>query len=300
MPRLHQIIFTLGLLVALTEARSDEATPRVWSGLGPERFAAMIESFNAMEDEPVVNLVPNAEAWRWMETRVPRFECADPEVERVYWFRWWALRKHLRHDPATGRKVFSEFITRPRPVSSALGHHLMEGRWLKDQVPYDDYVLYWLRGKEGGRQDHLHRYSQWLAYALWQRWQVTRDTAGWLALLDDLVADYRAWETERGRADGLFWQHDVWDAMEESISGGRKVKHVRPTLSVYMYGNALALARLAAKAGRPEVAKEFQDKADHLRSRVQAVLWDEQLGFFGSVTETLERIPVREAIGFIP
>jgi hypothetical protein len=56
----------------------------------------MVESFNAMEDEPVVNLVPNAEAWRWMETRVPRFECADPEVERVYWFRWWALRKHLR------------------------------------------------------------------------------------------------------------------------------------------------------------------------------------------------------------
>ncbi len=300
MPRLHQITFVLGLLIALTEARSDEAPPRVWTGLGPERFSALVESFNAMEDEPVVNLVPNAEAWRWMETRVPRFECADPEVERVYWFRWWALRKHLRLDPATGRQVFSEFITRPRPVSSALGHHLMEGRWLKDQAPYDDYVLYWLRGKEGGRQDHLHRYSQWLTYALWQRWHVTRDTAGWLALLDDVVADYRAWETERGRADGLFWQHDVWDAMEESISGGRKVKHVRPTLSVYMYGNALALARLAEKAGRPELAKEFQSKADHLRSRVQAVLWDESQVFFGSVTETLERIPVREAIGFIP
>ena len=50
MPRLHQITFVLGLLIALTEARSDEAPPRVWTGLGPERFSALVESFNAMED----------------------------------------------------------------------------------------------------------------------------------------------------------------------------------------------------------------------------------------------------------
>lgn len=298
--RIHQVVLLVVLFPACVGAAETAAIPGAWPGLGGERFAALVAEFNAMEDEPVVNLVPNAEAWRWLETRVPRFECADPEVERVYWYRWWALRKHLRKDPGSGRQVLTEFITKPRPISSALGHHLMEGRWLKDQTPYDDYVLYWLRGKDGARQDHLHKYSQWFAYALWQRWLVTQDTEGWKRLLDDLVADYRAWEGERMRPDGLFWQHDVWDAMEESISGGRKVRNVRPTISAYMYGNAMALAKLAELSGRSELAREFNDRATLLRSRLQAVLWDESLVFFGSVTEDLKRIPVREAIGFIP
>ena len=40
--------------------------------------------------------------------------------------------------------------------------------------------------------------------------------------------------------DGMFWQFDVRDAMEESISGGRKVKNVRPTINSYMAANAAA------------------------------------------------------------
>lgn len=259
-----------------------------------------VEKFNTMEPETVVHLVPNAEAAEWLAKNAPRFECSDAEVTEIYWFRWWALRKHLRKDAASGRLVFTEFVTRPKPVSSALGHHLMEGRWLRDQAAYDDYVLYWLRGNEGAPQAHLHKYSQWLAHALWQRSLVTGDRAGVAALLDELVADYRRWETERGRPDGLFWQADVWDAMEESISGGRKVKNVRPTISVYMYGNAVAIAAIARDAGREELAKEFEAKAAHLRRLAADTLWNKELGFFGSVTEQLEPIAVREEIGFIP
>jgi hypothetical protein len=268
--------------------------------LSPAPFARHIEKFNTMEPETVVNLVPNAQAWEWLQQNVPRFECPDPAVEEIYWFRWWALRKHLRLDPATGRHVFTEFITRARPVSSGLGHHLMEGRWLRDQRWHDDYVLYWLRGKDGRPQDHLHKFSQWLDHALWSRWLVTQDTATLTGLLDDLVAEYRRWETEQGRPDGLFWQFDVRDAMEESISGGRKVKNVRPTISVYMYGNATALAAIARLAGREELAREFDARAAHLRRLVQDTLWNPELEFFGSVTEQLEPIAVREAIGFIP
>jgi hypothetical protein len=263
--------------------------------LSPAPFARHIEKFNAMEPETVVNLVPNAQAWGWLKQNVPYFECADPAVEEIYWFRWWALRKHLRLDPATGRHVFTEFITRARPVSSGLGHHLMEGRWLREQRWHDDYVLYWLRGKDGRPQDHLHKFSQWLDHALWSRWLVTQDTATLTGLLDDLVAEYRRWEAEQGRPDGLFWQFDVRDAMEESISGGRKVKNVRPTISVYMYGNATALAAVARLAGREELAKEFDAKAAHLRRLVQDTLWNRELGFFGSVTEQLEPISVRPA-----
>jgi hypothetical protein len=157
-------------------------------------FARHVEHFNTMEDEPVVNEVPNSGAWAWMlEAGVPLFECADPQVEEMYWYRWWALRKHLRRDQASGRFAFTEFITRARYVSSALGHQLMDGRWLANQRWHDDTVHYWLHGREGGGpQDHLHKYSQWLQFAFWQRWLVTQDTPTLVALLDDLVADYRA------------------------------------------------------------------------------------------------------------
>jgi len=259
-----------------------------------------VARFNAMDDEGVVNAIPNAQAAAWLEANVPRFVCADAEVEEIYWFRWWSLRKHLKRDPASGCWTFTEFITKPRPVSSALGHHLMELRWLRAQDYVDDYVTYWLRGHDGGPQLHLHKYSQWLAYALWQRWLVTQDTASLVGRLDELVADYRRWEAERRRPDGLFWQHDVWDAMEESISGGRKAKNVRPTISSYMYGNALAIAAIARLAGRDDLAKTFAADAERLRHLVVDTLWDPERTFFTSRTETLERIPVREEIGFIP
>jgi hypothetical protein len=272
----------------------------LWAAEESDALARHVAKFNAMEDEGIVNAVPNADAAGWLRANVPAFTCSDADVEEIYWFRWWSLRKHLKRDAASGRWVFTEFITKQRPISSALGHHLMELRWLRDPSFADDYVLYWLRGNQGAPQAHLHKYSQWFAYAVWQRALATGDLKGATALLDDLVADYRAWEKENGRADGLFWQYDVRDAMEESISGGRKVKNVRPTISSYMFGNATAIAELARVAGRAEIAEEFAGKAATLRRLVQETLWDPQRVFFTSRTEQLDRIPVREQIGFIP
>lgn len=279
--------------------------------LKPDSFARHVAYFNAMEDEPVANVVPNAQAWDWLRANVPLFECADAEVEEIYWFRWWALRKQLRRDEA-GRFVFTEFITKERTISSALGHHLMEGRWLHDQRYHDDYVLHWLRGgPEAQPQSHLHKYSQWLAHALYQRQLVTGDSATLAGQLDVLVADYRRWEAEHRVAAnsggppvpefaGMFWQHDVWDAMEESISGGRKTKNVRPTINSYMFGNATALAAIARLAGREELAREFDQKAAELRRLTQEKLWDAGAQFFKVRLETGPFADVREAIGFIP
>jgi hypothetical protein len=286
------------LAVAAIVAGSSSFSPA--AVLEEERFARHVEFFNSMENEPVINLVPNAEAWSWLRERVPYFEAEDAGVEEIYWFRWWALRKHLRKDPVTGGFLFSEFITRSRTISSALGHNLMEGRWLRDQEPIDSWVLYWLRGDNGRPQPHLHRYSQWLADALVQRSHVTGDTESLVALLDDLVADYRRWEEEKRRPDGLFWQHDVWDAMEESISGSRREKHVRPTINSYMFGNARAIATIARLAGRAELAREFEADAERIRSLAVETLWNDEHAFFEVRREDGALAHVREAIGFIP
>jgi hypothetical protein len=298
------------VLVVLASAFSLRAadSPSPLAMLKPEAFAHHIAFFNAMENEPVVNVVPNAESWAWLQTRVPFFECADRDVEEIYWFRWWALRKQLRKDPS-GYFVFTEFITRPKPISSALGHHLMEGRWLRDQTFHDDDVLYWLRGNHGAPQEHLHRFSQWLADALWQRWLVTQDTPKLTALLDDLVRDFAQWEKDQSApptAGGagppnLYWQYDVRDAMEESISGSRTKKNIRPPLNSYMFGNATAIAAVARLAGREDLARQFDAKAAAIRRAATAALWDADAKFFKvRLEETGKLSDAREEIGFIP
>ncbi len=296
--------YLLTVLFALVISTTVEAAPAVLKAGALERHVAR---FNAMEDEPIVNLVPNAEAAAWLEANIPLFECPDAEIEEIYFFRWWALRKHLRRPPgraagqsSSGGHVFTEFINRAEPVSSALGHHLMEGRWLHDARYHDDYVRWWLRSNEGKPHARLHHYSQWLAAALHERALVTGDHAFVAGLLDELVADYRQWEREKQLPSGLFWQFDVRDAMEESISGSRTKKNIRPTINSYMFGNAQAIAAIAKWAKREEVAADFKAKAAALRKLTQETLWHAERTFFEVRLEDGALANVREAIGFIP
>jgi len=264
--------------------------------LKPAAFAHYVEHFNTMEDENVTNLVSNADSWDWLQKEIPFFECPDREVEETYYFRWWSFRKHL--EQTTNGFVFNEFLTRPAPVSSALGHQLVEGRWLHDQKYLDDHVRYWLRSPANRQQ--LHKYSSWLDDALYQRYLVTGDKDFLAALLDDLTGDYRQWEQEHLTANGLFWQYDVRDAMEESISGSRTNKNLRPTINSYMFGNARALAAIARLAGRQKLAGEFDAKAAQLKALVQEKLWNSDAKFFEALRDDGKLANVREEIGFLP
>jgi len=277
--------------------------------LRPGPFARYVERFNAMEDEHVPNAVPNARAWSWMQANIPLFECPDAEVEEIYYYRWWSFRKHLVQTP--GGFVVTEFLTPVghagafNTISCAVGHHLAEGRWLRDPRYLDDYTRFWLRGHGGKPQPHFHKYSSWFAAAVWERYLVNANAAFVTDLLDELVADYRAWEAERRLANGLFWQYDVHDGMEESISGSRTAKNIRPTINSYMFGNARAIAAIARLAGRRDVADEFEAKAAALRRLTQESLWDTNAQFFKVVvpsvpTDSYSFSTAREAIGFIP
>jgi hypothetical protein len=259
-------------------------------------FAPMVSHFNTMEPETVTNLIPNAGAWDWLQSEIPLFACPDPEVQELYYFRWWSFRKHL--EKTDSGYVFSEFLTRPGPVSSALGHHLMEGRWLHDQNYLDAYVRYWLQTPAS--LTAMHKYSSWLAYAVYQRSLVTGDRQFPATLLDDLVGDYRRWEQEHLTTNGLYWQYDVRDAMEESISGSRTNKNLRPSINSYMFGNAQAIAAIARQAGNDKIADEFDAKATRLRQLIQAQLWNADASFFEVRRDNGSFSGAREEIGFIP
>ncbi len=115
----------------------------------------------------------------------------------------------------------------------------------------------------------------------------------------DLKAEYARWEESHRLPNGLYWQGDVQDGMEESISGGRRKKYARPTINSYMYGNAKALAAIADKLGRADEKALYESKAKEIKDLVQGRLWNVDSEFFETVRgDTCAQ--VREAIGYIP
>ncbi|MEX0332616.1 MAG: glycosyl hydrolase family 65 protein [Puniceicoccaceae bacterium] len=272
-----------------------------------ETLRRHVEFFNANDPERIVNLVSNRDSMDWLKDSIPLFECSDSEIEEIYYFRWWALRKHLKvvgdyfaYTEFIELDTKAPFIPPERTIASALGHHFRETRWLSEQKWDDSYIRYWLQGKGGEPQGHFHRYSSWLIESLWHRAMVTGDWDDLLELYPLLLADYERWKEEKQLQSGLYWQYDVWDAMEESISGSRHEKNLRPTINSYMYGNARALVAMARLAGDEETASDLEVEAAELRERVLVQLWNEERSFFEVRSPEGGFANVREAIGFIP
>jgi hypothetical protein len=202
--------------------------------------------------------------------------------------------------------VITEFLTPVRhagihnTISCAAGFHLAEGRWLRDEKILDDYTSFWLRGDNGQPQPHFHKFSSWFASAAYDRFLVSSDKTLLTNLLVDFVADYRSWENEKLLTNGSFWQFDVRDGMEESISGGRKDQNIRPTINSYMFANARAIAAIAELANDKSVAKEFSAKSKRLKQLTQQKLWNDDASFFEVLRPDGSFANVREELGFIP
>ena len=88
MKRLFLIISVLMAAVSLQA----ESKAKV---LKASEYKHYVEYFNRMEDEPIVQAIPNAEAWNWMEKNIPLFTCPQDNFEEMWYFRWWSLRKGL-------------------------------------------------------------------------------------------------------------------------------------------------------------------------------------------------------------
>lgn len=274
--------------------------------LKAENYRHHVERFNKMEAENKVNAISNKQSWDWMQANIPLFDCPQDNFQEIYYYRWWTFRKHI-HGTQQGF-VITEFLVdrnyadKYNMISCALGHHIYEGRWLHDQRYLNDYVHIWFRGNEGGKMKKLLTFSSWTADALYNRFKVNRDTAFVKDMLPDLESEYGIWEKDRRTKSGLFWQSDVKDGMEESISGGRREQNARPTINSYMYGNAKALSAFASLKGDPQKSRLYQNKADTLKTLIEAKLWDSDSQFFETVKKGGEGsfAGVREAIGYIP
>jgi hypothetical protein len=282
---------------------SDLKSPHLPAILRYENFKHYVDYFNRMEDENIIQAVPNSKANEWMEKNIPLFECPQDNFEEMYYFRWWTLRKHIKKTPIG--YVMTEFLVnrsyadKYNMISCALGHHIYESRWLHEPQYLDQYVHAWYRGNEGKPMENLRKFSSWTADALYNRFLVNNDRNFLLDMLPDLDEEYRSWENDHRLENGLFWQEDVRDGMEESISGGRRKKYARPTINSYMYGNAHALSKMYAMTGDNLSAKKYRLKSDTIQHLVEQKLWNDKHQFFETLCgDSLAN--VREAIGYLP
>ena len=102
------------------------------------------------------------------------------------------MRRHL---PITDAPCCAWTVDEfPPPVASsgkdntipcAAGHHLMEGRWLRNQTFLDSYSRFWWHG--GGNP---RAYTFWAASAIYERYTVTGGVDLVRELFPDLVHNY--------------------------------------------------------------------------------------------------------------
>lgn len=266
-----------------------------------------VDQFNADDEELHPQLIRNAEALEYLSENIPLLDCPDKVIEKAYYFRWWTLRKHWK-DTGNGR-ILTEFhpdvgwAGPHNSINAAVGHHLRESRWLKDESRWvKEYILFWL-----DRKGQPFSYSMWWAVALEDYLSLHPDKAFEAECLDKLIALYEERAQMNAHPCGLYWSQDGRDAMELSISGSG----IRPTLNSYMYGDACAISRMAARQGRMDVSAKYAAKAEDIREKMNRLLWDgdfykvipcEQDESFSA--ETRPHVPdeynAREQIGYIP
>jgi hypothetical protein len=319
----RQFIFTVMVIMSFVAAEVVLANGAQQPAVGQvvlksEMFKHYIDSFNVNDQELYPGYITNGEAWNFLKNNIPLFECPDKDIETIYYFRWWTYRKHIKQTP--DGFIITEFLPvvpwtgKYNAADCAAGHHIYEGRWLADPRYLDDYSVFWFR--KGGDP---RLYSSWLADALWARYLVNGNSNLIEELLPDLVRNYEAWEkghpdtnvlfwltaklaafnAEKGYlgTNGLFWQIDDRDGGEMSIGGDG----YRPTINSYMYGDAIAIAKIADLAGQPDIARQFRRKAAKLKWLVQEKLWDKTAQFFEVLPQGKSRlVGVRELYGYTP
>ncbi len=278
-----------------------------------EKLQSYINKFNTDDNEYYKQDIDNDNAFRWILENAPRFECPDLTIEEIFYFRLWTLRKHIK--TTDDGVMITEFLPsvpwggKHNTIIAPVHHHIAEAKWLKcAKGILEDYTRLWFEEKS-----KTYLYSSPIIHAIYM-FSVHNNNYDFVCKNIDLLLNYyRTMEEEHKTACGLFWSIDNYDAMEYSISGtGEDLKYqkgIRPTLNSYMAANAYAIACIAKKAGREDIAKEFTAKYEDIKSKITELLWDG--GFYKAIHgDDVNNLPkvneleplrnVREVIGYIP
>ena len=264
----------------------------------------------------------------WFLDNIPFLEIDDPEIQQIYYYRWKLYRAHIREIGPRGT-VVTEFLDNVpwarqpyTDLNDSSSFHLLEGRWMRNPAVINSLIDHLYSG--GGNDRH---FSESIAAATWSTTLVTGDPQPAIRHLDTMQYIFNEWDDHLDRTRSLYWIDPISDATEYSIasidaSGAGFTDNpstddrqngflfgfaFRPSINSYQFANANAIAQIAAAADRHDIAEEYQQRAEKIRSAVLSQLWSPNLEHF---TDRYQRstasvragdfIRGRELVGYVP
>ncbi len=272
-----------------------------------------VDKFNKYDHELYKQFIDNKNAYKFLSGNIPIIEIPDKVIEEKYYFRWWTFRKHIKS--TVDGFVITEFLPKVywskkhNTINCPAAHHIYEGRWLRNPKYISEYIDFWLKNSEDG----IRQYSFWIADATLAFNKIHRNDSLLFTQLGPLISNYNEWEKIRkDNNKSLFWQWDEKDGMELTVSGKilnggiekSGVKAVRPTINSYMYGDAIAISKIAYLKNELEIGKKFEKKAKKIKKKLESRLWNKDLSFFTvlpkNYNKTTKPLNIRELIGYVP
>lgn len=264
----------------------------------------------------------------WFLQNIPFMEIDDAPIQQIYYYRWKLYRSHIREIGAQGTTVLEFLDDVPwamepyTDLNDSSSFHILEGRWLRNPAIIDSLIDHLYVG--GGNDRH---FSESIAAATEASTRVTGDPEPGLRNLDVMQSIFNTWNDHFDIQRNLYWIEPILDATEYTISsidasgagfvsqpskednhnGFREGFAFRPTINAYQYGNALAIARFARLAGKPDLSADYSLRAENIRSAVLGQLWNPDFQHF---TDRYQRstpyvtegnfIRGREMAGYLP
>lgn len=270
----------------------------------------------------------------WFDKNIAAFRCSDPLVTKMYYHRWYNLRKNSMY-PRIGALKYRAFAEGrwtsdwyANIISYGAAHQIREACWLRDPSYCWGPIQTWtdnprpdgifparvgFKGSLGGQ------YTDWITSSVWEAYKIhpskgllgsiadtlDRNTEGWREVYGWgnsplLVVDSHWWT-------GMEWQPSFFAFADYQTGGGsgEDRRYMTPLrrvdLTAYNFGNAQAVANIYRELGRREDAERLQKLADETRNAVQAKMWDSMSHWFLSLRASDDtKTPTKEIIGLYP
>lgn len=96
-------LMAASLVCALTVSAQTPRNPSEPAVLRPADYHHYIDTFRQQEREATGKLYEGEggeDSWTWMQREIPWFDASDKQFEEMYYFRWYAWKKHLVQAPS--------------------------------------------------------------------------------------------------------------------------------------------------------------------------------------------------------
>lgn len=239
------------------------------------------------------------------------------------------IKRHLKYNHPGHGWSFTEFIqpvswaSKFQSIPDSAGHHILEGRWLRDPNYVKDLIQLYTRG--GVEVISGLSYTEFIVSAIYEHAQVTGNVNFLKSQLEGMIHMYNLWNVTHNSTTGLYHRTPLSDAQEYSLPGylvggpnGGPVgawdnynnnwslidngpETYRISFNSYMVSAARTISDVAMLANEHGIAEHWNHTASTLEDRMSDMLYDSDLNFWTDVIEgSNERAAGRQLIGYYP